>query len=285
MRFADCRKLKIFHSPRKDLSALHNPACGGQFARLRRARRAPCLFPPRVSHARDFFRVQARARLLFSRAGRKPAPAASNSRGCAEHTCGGQFAHAPSRRRAVCAGSLVTRAEGCGASAARTCGGQFAHRVCAFAQPHTPAHLRWASRAPGLCLCPASHARAPAAGKSRTRRPGAGLSAQAASSPAHLRWASRAPGLCLRPASHTCGEQVAHRVCAFAQPRTPARLRRAIRAPGLFRPRVSHARGCFRVRTCTRASVFPNARKTRTPAHLRRGDYLCYHITEKGKSP
>ena len=41
-------------------------------ARLRRASRAPCLFLPRVSHARGFFQVRARARLLFSRTGKKP---------------------------------------------------------------------------------------------------------------------------------------------------------------------------------------------------------------------
>ena len=47
--------------------------CGEQVARLRRARRAPCFFLPRVSHARGWFRVRAHAWLLFSRAGRKPA--------------------------------------------------------------------------------------------------------------------------------------------------------------------------------------------------------------------
>ena len=143
---------------------------------------------------------------------------------CGEHTCGGQFAHAPSRRRAVCAGRLVTRAAAHSASAARKsvrpvclfaqsrtpaaapgksrtvslssprlartrlvpgvgphrapvfpgrekargCAGQFAHRVCVFAQPRTHAHLRWASRAPGLCLRPAPHARAAAVSKTRT---------------------------------------------------------------------------------------------------------------------
>ena len=82
------------------------------------------------------------------------APAVGNSRGCAE-----QFAHAPSRRRAVCVGGRVTRDAACGAATARkavrpvgslahprTCGGQFAR-------------LRRASRAPCSCLGSASHAR------------------------------------------------------------------------------------------------------------------------------
>ena len=48
--------------------------CGEQVARLRRARRAPCFFLPRVSHARGWFRVRAHAWLLFS-PGREKAPA------------------------------------------------------------------------------------------------------------------------------------------------------------------------------------------------------------------
>ena len=52
----------------------------GKSPRLRRASRAPCLFLPHVSHARGSFRVQAHAELLFSRAGRNPAPAVSKSR-------------------------------------------------------------------------------------------------------------------------------------------------------------------------------------------------------------
>ena len=50
----------------------HLRACGGQFARLRRASRAPCLWLRPVSHARGWFRVQAHAELLFSRAGKRP---------------------------------------------------------------------------------------------------------------------------------------------------------------------------------------------------------------------
>ena len=68
--------------------------------------------------------------------------------------CAGQFAHAPSRRRADCAGSLVTRAAACGAAAAR----KAVHPVISL-----PARLRRASRAPCLCFRPVSHARAPAA--------------------------------------------------------------------------------------------------------------------------
>ena len=64
--------------------------------------------------------------------------------------CGGQFAHAPSRRRAVCAGSLVTRDAACGAAAAR----KAVHPVISL-----PARLRRASRAPCLCFRPVSHAR------------------------------------------------------------------------------------------------------------------------------
>ena len=76
-------------------------------------------------------------------------------RGCGGHTCGGQFAHAPSRRRAVCNGRLVTRVAACNASAAckAVC------PVCFFPASRTPAHLRWASRAPCLFLLRAAHAR------------------------------------------------------------------------------------------------------------------------------
>ena len=136
-------------------------------AHLRWASRAPglCLCP--ASHAR----APAAGK---SRTGFVPLPSLARP-----HTCGEQDAHAPSRRRAVCAGSLVTRAPAVGKTRTgfvplpslarpRTCGGQVAHRVYFVPVSRTPAHLRWASRAPGLCLCPASHARAPAAGNSRT---------------------------------------------------------------------------------------------------------------------
>ena len=53
-------------------------------------------------------------------------------------TCGDQVAHAPSRRRAVCTGRLVTRDASCSASAAR----KAVRPVCFF-----PARLRRASRA------------------------------------------------------------------------------------------------------------------------------------------
>ena len=70
----------------------------------------------------------------------------------------------------------------------------------------------------------------PAAGNSRTRRPGAGLSAQAALSPAMQPVVRRPPAkrfaLPLFSPSLTrprgCTGQVAHRVCACAQPRTHA---------------------------------------------------------------
>ena len=64
--------------------------------------------------------------------------------------CGGQVAHAPSRRRAICAESLVTRDAACGATAAR----KAVHPVISL-----PARLRRASRAPCLCFRPVSHAR------------------------------------------------------------------------------------------------------------------------------
>ena len=131
--------------------------------------------------------------------------------------CGEQNAHAPSRRKAFFSGRRVTRAAACDATDARkavrpvyarTCGEQDAHPVCAFSQPRTPAHLRWARRAPSLCLFPASHARAPAVSKSRA-----------------------------------CGEQVAHRVYAFAQPRTHAVVSECVPAPGLCSLRPTSAPG------------------------------------------
>ena len=78
----------------------------------------------------------------------------SRLRACAE-----QFAHAPSRRRAVCAGRLVTRDAACSAAAAR----KAVHPVISL-----PARLRRASRAPCLFLLRVSHARAPAVSKTRT---------------------------------------------------------------------------------------------------------------------
>ena len=77
-------------------------------------------------------------------------PGGEKARGCAGHTCGGQFAHAPSRRRAVCNGRLVTRDAACSVSAAH----KAVCPVCFF-----PARLRRANRAPCLCLCSAAHAR------------------------------------------------------------------------------------------------------------------------------
>ena len=171
-------------------------------------------------------------------------PGGEKARGCA-----GQFAHAPSRRRAVCTGRLVTRDAACSVSAAH----KAVCPVCFF-----PARLRRASRAPAVS-------------KSRTRRPGAGLSATAGSSPALLPVMRRLPAkrFALSASSpRACGEQVAHRVYGCAQSRTHAigfrcvpahdfcfpgqgespRLRRASRAPCLWLRPASHARCCFRVR-------------------------------------
>ena len=96
-----------------------------------------------------------------------------------------------------------------------------------------------------------SFACAPAVSKSRTRRPGAGLSAPAGSSPAMQLVVCRLPTkrFALSASSpRGCAGQAALRVCFFAQPRTHARLRRASRAPGLFLCPTAHARGWFRVR-------------------------------------
>ena len=117
-------------------------------ARLRRAHHAPCLFLPRVSHAR--------------------APAVSKTRT--------QFVPFPglARPRLVPGARPRTASVGRGPQKAflhrsydtaavpgksRGCAGHITHPVCVFSQPRTPAHLRRASRAPCLCLCPASHAR------------------------------------------------------------------------------------------------------------------------------
>ena len=257
-------------------SSFHLRACGGQVAHAPSRRRAVCAgslvtrapavgktrtgFVPLPSLARpracggQVAHAPSRRRAVCAGSLVTRAPAAGKSRTgfvplpslARPHTCGEQDAHAPSRRRAVCAGSLVTRAPAVGKTRTgfvplpslarpRTCGEQFAHRVYFVPVSRTHAHLRWARRAPGLCLCPASHARAPAAGNSRT---------------------------------------------GF------------VSSPSLARPRLFPGAG-----PC-RAPVFPNAREACAPARRfalfvplpglarpRRGDYLCYHITEKGKSP
>ncbi len=111
--------------------------------RLRRARRAPCLFLPRVSHARGSFRVGARARLLFSRAGkklsfcslrpgRKPAgqKPALNFREYVKRGAKRSPTHRNARKAELCSFDFS------GVSlASRTCVEQVAHRVCSFAQP------------------------------------------------------------------------------------------------------------------------------------------------------
>ena len=173
MRFADCRKLKIFHSPRKDLSAFHNPPAAGN-SRTRRpgaglsaqaalspamqpvVRRPPAkrfalpLFSPSLTRPRLFpgacprtapapavgktrtvfvsafeprthavvsgcepahgfcFPGQAGAQLLFPAAGRKPAPAAGKSRGCAGQIASLVCAFAQPRTHAVLSGCVPT---------------------------------------------------------------------------------------------------------------------------------------------------------------------------------
>ena len=203
-------------------------------ARLRRAHHAPCLFLPRVSHAR--------------------APAVSKTRT--------QFVPFPglARPRLVPGARPRTASVGRGPQKAflhrsydtaavpgksRGCAGHITHPVCAFSQPRTHA---------AFFEC------APAVSKTRTRRPGAGPFFQTGASPALQLVMQRPPAkrfaqFMPAPAvskSRACGEQVAHRVCAFSQPRTHARLRRASRAPCLCLCPASHARGYFRVRALAR---------------------------------
>ena len=104
-----------------------------------------------------------------------------------------------------------------------------------------------------------SFACAPAVSKSRTRRPGAGLSAPAGSSPAMQLVVCRLPTkrFALSASSpRGCAPAVGKtRTVSFSSPRLArtrffpgARLRRASRAPGLFLCPTAHARGWFRVR-------------------------------------
>ena len=159
MRFADCRKLKIFHSPLKDLNALHNPP-----ARLRRAIRAPCLCLRPASHARGCFGVGTLAELLFSRAGRKPAPAASNSRtrrpgAGLSATAGSSPALLPVMRR-LPAKRFALSASSPRLARPRTCGGQVAHPVFFFSAPRTPA--AGSECVPALSSCFSRQRKAPA---------------------------------------------------------------------------------------------------------------------------
>ena len=72
----------------------------------------------------------------------------SKSRTCAGHTCGGQVAHAPSRRRAVCVGRLVTRdAASCAADARKA-----VHPVFFFAASRTHAVDFGCAPAHGSCF-------------------------------------------------------------------------------------------------------------------------------------
>ena len=182
MRFADCRKLKIFHSPLKDLNALHNPPAAGN-SRTRRpgaglsaqAALSPAMQPVvRRPPAKRF------ALPLFS-------PSLTRPRGCA---------------------------------------GQDAHRVCACAQPRT--HAVASGCAPALSFC------FPKQGESPAHVPCAREETRRAKAPAHP------------PRTETLEKA---ELCSLA---FQARLRRARRAPCLFLPRVSHARGWFRVQAHAR---------------------------------
>ena len=157
--------------------------------------RVCCLCP--AAHARGCFRVRTRTRLLLAGALRKPfcivlmiprlcrasraaapgnsrTPAVSKSRACGEQVAHRVFFFPVSRTHAVVSGCAPSHGF-CWPGPAPAVG-KIAHRVCAFAQPRTHAvvsgcapshgfcwpgllHLRWASRAPCLCLRPASHAR------------------------------------------------------------------------------------------------------------------------------
>ena len=163
----------------------------------------------------------------------------------------------------------------------RTCGEQDAHRVCIFAQPRTHAvlsgckptlsfcfpgrgeipRLRRAIRAPGLCLYPASHARAPAVGNSRTGFvPALSLARTRLVPGASPRMAPVFPGgeksyLLFPAAGRKPAGQKPRRIpnaqkrpksWSFAPLAFRAHLRWAIRAPGLCLRPVSHARGWFR---------------------------------------
>ena len=64
----------------------------------------------------------------FPGQGESPPPvpcARKETRACGGHTCGGQVAHAPSRRRAVCVDRLVTRDAVCSTSATHKQGTEF----------------------------------------------------------------------------------------------------------------------------------------------------------------
>ena len=64
------------------------------------------------------------------------------------HACTGQVAHAPSRRRAICAGSLVTRNAACGAADAR----KAVRPVFFFAASRTHAVVSGCGLTPGFCF-------------------------------------------------------------------------------------------------------------------------------------
>ena len=97
--------------------------------------------------------------------------------------------------------------------------------------------------------------------KSRTRRPGAGLSAQKVSSPAVQLLVRRPPAkrsalfvpalILARPrgcGGHTCGGQFAHRVCVCVQPRTHAVHSKCGPAHGFCFPRQGKRPGSCSLR-------------------------------------
>ena len=188
------------------------------------------LFVPLPSRARTRLVPGARPRTApVSRAGRKPAPAVSKSRGCAGQVARLRWA---SRAPGLCLHQAAHargwfRARGC---AGHTCGGQVAR-------------LRRASRAPCLFLPHVSHARVWFRVWAHTgllfsragRKPGF-CSLRPGKSP-HLRWASRAPGL------------------FFPASRTHARLRQASRAAAPGKSRTGFVPAPSRART----RLFPSA--------------------------
>ena len=104
----------------------------------------------------------------------------------------------------------------------RTCGEQDAHRVCICSRSRTHAVHSGCVPAPGSCWLKPTGTRA------------CGTCGEQ----------GRAPCLHLLPASHaprTCGEQVAHPVCAHAQPRTHAVKFGCAPAPGSCWPKPAGA--------------------------------------------
>ena len=245
---------------------------------------------PAVSKSRPVFvsfPCLARPRFFLGASPRRaPAPAVGKSRSV--------FVFLPSRARTrffpgACSRTAPVfpggeKARACGG---HTCGGQVARLrrasrapVCAFSQPRT--HRPAVSKTRTVFVpFPASHARAPAVSKTRTvsfsfpclartrlfpgacpRTASVGRGPQKAflhrSYDTGLRRASRAPCCAFSQLARTraCGDQVAHRVYAFAQPRTHAVGSGCAPAPGFCwpgpaaapanRPRFGYLRSLYR---------------------------------------